>query len=113
MSETGSTRGRPGGETLHPTVALGQIVAVACPVTETQSLPLGSANGRILARDVATAIPLPPFDNSAVDGYGIAFGDTDRAPLQLSVTAETTAGAPPAPALRAGEALRRSPDRAG
>jgi molybdopterin molybdotransferase len=106
MSETGSTRGRRGDEMLHPTVALGHIASVACPVTETQSLPLGSANGRILAHDVATAIPLPPFDSSAVDGYGIAASDVNGTPLQLSVASETTAGAPPGPALRAGEALR-------
>jgi molybdopterin molybdotransferase len=106
MREAGSSLGRPGGETLHPMAALGQIAAVACPVTETQSLPIGSANGRILARNAATTIPLPPFDNSAVDGYGIAAGDLNRTPLQLSVTSETTAGAPSGPAPPVGEALR-------
>ena len=106
MSETGSTLGRSGGETLHPMAALREIAAVACPVTERQPHRIDSANGRILASDVATAIPLPPFDNSAVDGYGIAAGDLNQTPLQLSVTSTTTAGAPPGPALRAGEALR-------
>ena len=106
MSETSLVPGRFGGQALHPSAVLHEVAKVAHPVTERQSLSIGLANGRILASDAATAIPLPPFDNSAVDGYGIASDDVERTPLQLSVTSQTTAGAPPGPALRAGEALR-------
>lgn len=92
---------------ISPSAAFDEIVAFASPVTERQSLPLDLANGRILARAVLTPIPLPPFDNSAVDGYGITASDVDRRPpIQLSVTAEVVAGAPGGYELRSGEAVR-------
>ena len=34
-----------------------------------------SSNGYILAEDIHAPIDLPPFDNSAVDGYAIRFDD--------------------------------------
>ena len=33
------------------------------------------ADGRILARDIAAPLPLPPFTNSAVDGYAVRSRD--------------------------------------
>ena len=96
------------GEILHPaSAAFGEIVTFATPVTERQVLPVACASGRVLANDVATQTPLPPFDNSAVDGYGMAAGDVGRAPpFQLAVVAEVAAGARIAPVLQPGEALR-------
>ncbi len=96
------------GEVLHPAAAaFGEIVAFATPVTGRQVLPVAATNGRVLANDVATATPLPPFDNSAVDGYGLAEGDVGRQPpFQLSVAAEVAAGARIGPVLGAGEAVR-------
>lgn len=40
-------------------------------VTESELVPLLSADGRILARDIVAPLPLPPFTNSAVDGYAV------------------------------------------
>ena len=48
----------------------------ACGDVET--VPIGRSAGRIAAGDVAASIPLPPFDQSAVDGYGIRADDLDR-----------------------------------
>jgi len=45
------------------------------PVTETVSVPLVQADGRILACDVTAALDVPPHANSAVDGYAIFFDD--------------------------------------
>ncbi|MFZ0458879.1 MAG: molybdopterin molybdenumtransferase MoeA, partial [Rhodoplanes sp.] len=39
------------------------------PVAEIERIGLREAAGRVLASDLAAAIDLPPFDNSAVDGY--------------------------------------------
>ncbi len=96
------------GEILHPAAAaFGEIVALASPVVERQVLSVASASGRVLAENVSTSTPLPPFDNSAVDGYGIAEGDVGRPPpFRLSVTAEIAAGARIGPVLRPGEAVR-------
>jgi molybdopterin molybdotransferase len=52
------------------------------PVAEIETAALRGALGRILAQDVIAPISLPPFDNSAVDGYAVRHAD-------LSATAET------------------------
>ena len=39
-----------------------------------EAVPLDSALGRVLAEDVTSAIPVPPFDSSAMDGYAVVAG---------------------------------------
>ena len=48
------------------------------PVTETETVPLAAARGRVLAADVVAPIDLPPFDNSAVDGYAVRHARSRR-----------------------------------
>lgn len=64
---------------------------------------LGNAPGRILAEDVVAPLSLPPFDNSAVDGY--AFRLDDGMSGLLPVAARVPAGAP-VPAVPPGSAVR-------
>ena len=45
------------------------------PVGEREEVALTSAWGRVLASDIAAPIDLPPFDNSAVDGYAVRHAD--------------------------------------
>ena len=45
------------------------------PVAETERVPLHGARGRVVARDVNAPVNLPPFDNSAVDGYAVRHAD--------------------------------------
>src|SRR3954470_25076877 len=52
-------------------------------------LPLEQAAGRILAADVASAIDIPSFDRSAMDGYALRAADL---PGRLRVEAEAAAG---------------------
>ncbi|MFL5208666.1 MAG: gephyrin-like molybdotransferase Glp [Microvirga sp.] len=47
-------------------------IAVAAAV---EDVPLIEADGRVLAEDIAAPLDLPPFDNSAVDGYAVRFAD--------------------------------------
>src|SRR5262245_4392458 len=47
------------------------------PVAEVETVPLHAASGRVVARDVIAPIDLPPFDNSAVDGYAVRHADLD------------------------------------
>ena len=42
---------------------------------DTETLPLSRTHGRILAADVHAPIALPPFDNSAMDGYALRHAD--------------------------------------
>ena len=58
--------------------AVGIIIARVRPVGESESVVLADADGRILARDIAAPLPLPPFTNSAVDGFAVAGADLPR-----------------------------------
>lgn len=44
-------------------------------VTAVEMLPLRSALGRVLARDVVSAFDVPAHDNAAMDGYALRAGD--------------------------------------
>ena len=44
-------------------------------VEESETVPLAIADGRILAKDLVAPLPLPPFTNSAVDGYALSGDD--------------------------------------
>lgn len=93
---------------LLPVDELERIIAErVTPVGEIESVPLGEARGRVLARDVVAPISLPNFDNSAVDGYAVRHADlrTD-AETRLSVVDRVTAGRSAAQALQTGEAIR-------
>jgi molybdopterin molybdotransferase len=75
------------------------------------SLPLSSARGFVLAEDVASSIDLPPFVQSAMDGFAVRSTDTTIAsaarPLRLIVTGLSAAGrSTAATTLREGEAWR-------
>lgn len=64
-----------GGPLMAIEEAVGIITAKVRAVTETETVPLIAADGRILAGDVAAPLPLPPFTNSAVDGYAVRASD--------------------------------------
>jgi molybdopterin molybdotransferase len=77
------------------------------PVGEVETVALNAARGRVVAADVVAPIDLPPFDNSAVDGYAVRHADlAAEAETRLRVTERVTAGHAAAHALRAGEAIR-------
>jgi molybdopterin molybdotransferase len=77
------------------------------PVGETETVSLAGARGRVLAADVISPIDLPPFDNSAVDGYAVRHRDLDpKGETKLAVTARLTAGSAAATPLGAHEATR-------
>jgi molybdenum cofactor synthesis domain-containing protein len=89
--------------------ALERILARVNPLP-TRSVTLSSALGRVLAEDIVSTIDLPPFDNSAMDGYAVRAADTDSAgdssPVNLKVIEEIAAGRPPRRALVPGTAAR-------
>jgi len=76
------------------------------PVHEIEAVALGRAAGRVLATDMIAAVSLPPFDNSAVDGYAVRHTDLARdRETRLPVANRVTAGRA-APPLNPGEAVR-------
>lgn len=56
-------------------VALTQMLDRISPLSETETLPLLQAFGRITARDVVSPLDVPGFDNSAMDGYAVRLAD--------------------------------------
>jgi molybdopterin molybdotransferase len=75
-------------------------------VHETEVVPIGRAVGRVVAADVVSPLSLPPFDNSAVDGYAVRHADLASAgETRLPIAERVTAGRP-APALAPGTAVR-------
>jgi molybdopterin molybdotransferase len=96
-----------GGALLTVADALAEIEARVAPVVETETVPLTAAAGRILARDVIATMNLPPHDNSAVDGYAVAYTDLilDRDTL-MPVSGRAAAGHPLDRPARRGEAVR-------
>ena len=77
------------------------------PVAETETVALKDARSRVLASDVIAPIDLPPFDNSAVDGYAVRHADLGAATeTKLAIVDRLTAGRKTARAVGAGEAIR-------
>ena len=71
-------------------------------------LPLAEAHGLVLAEDATAALPVPPWTNSAMDGYAVRAADAAGAglsPVVLPVGGDVPAGAVPAP-LEPGTAQR-------
>lgn len=75
--------------------ALGRILA-AVPAPVAEKIVLSEGHGRVLAEGLAAPIDLPPFDNSAMDGYAVRAADVaaavPEAPVRLRLAGRTAAG---------------------
>jgi molybdopterin molybdotransferase len=77
------------------------------PVTEIEMVPLAAVRGRVLSADIAAPLDLPPFDNSAVDGYAVRHADLDAgSDTRLKISGRLTAGSAATAPLGHGEATR-------
>jgi len=77
------------------------------PVAENEHVPLHGARGRVVAQDVKAPVDLPPFDNSAVDGYAVQHADLQAdKETKLAVSGRLTAGARANLAIKPGTAIR-------
>jgi molybdenum cofactor synthesis domain-containing protein len=64
------------------------------------------AAGLVLASDVVSGENVPPFANTAVDGYAVCSSDLHTVPVELHVVGELAAGAAPSIAVAPGTAIR-------
>jgi len=71
-----------------------------------ERLPLLESMGRVLASDAVAGVTLPPWDNSAMDGYAVHASDLARIPVTLPVLETVAAGQFATRAVAAGEAIR-------
>jgi molybdopterin molybdotransferase len=83
------------------------IIARVTPVTEIEEVSLSEALGRVVAADMAATEDLPPFDNSAVDGFAVRHADLAAdSDTQLIIAQRVMAGHAAARPLAPREAIR-------
>src|SRR4051794_7573052 len=81
------------------------IVSLLSPMPAV-SLPLDRVLGLVLAEDLVARLDLPPFDNSAMDGYAVHVADVAQLPTELPVSQDIAAGRVDCEALIPGTAAR-------
>jgi len=95
-----------GGPMMSVDEAVGIITSRVSAVRETETVPLYMADGRVLARDITAPLPLPPFTNSAVDGYAVRAADLPREREQAFPLAGRVQAGAAGDAAKAGHAVR-------
>lgn len=99
--------GKPGktGSLMPVEAALARLMemAEASPIVEHEYLSLAQAQGRVLADDLISTLDLPPWPNSAMDGYALHLADWTGEPMP--VTQKVFAGQAPEP-LKPGTCAR-------
>lgn len=83
-----------------------EYVLQRCHVIDVVEVPIAEAVGRVLADRVVAADDVPPFVNTAVDGYAVRAADIAAAPVRLRVVGEVAAGSSTDRELGPGEAIR-------
>lgn len=69
---------------MHPDQAISQLLDQVRTVQDTEVIQLSHSLGRVLAEDLAATLDLPPFNNSAMDGYAFRLADlTQHSALKL------------------------------
>src|SRR5271154_7094929 len=83
-----------GGPLMSVDDAVAILSARVQPVRDVETVELGNADGRISAAEICAPLPLPPFTNSAVDGYAVNSRDlSPNAPSVFPIAGRVQAGA--------------------
>lgn len=73
--------------------ALETLLSQVSPISSTSTLALADAIGFVLAEDICSPINVPPFANSAMDGYAVRISDLKQS-LTLPLAGKSFAGTP-------------------
>ncbi|MBX2879127.1 MAG: molybdopterin molybdotransferase MoeA [Granulosicoccus sp.] len=94
-------------ELLPVDIAIERVAQSLIPITETETLPLRDALGRVLGADVVSPINVPSYVNSAMDGFAINSNDIPGSgEARLQVIGTAWAGVPFENTVASGEAIR-------
>jgi len=100
----------PGDPLLSVEAARDAVLAAVSGPTGSETVHVSEALGRVLADDVVSPIDLPPWANSAMDGYALRSADSASAseatPVVLDVSGDVAAGRAPAARVERGAAMR-------
>ena len=93
---------------LLPVAEAEQLIgARVTPVSGEELVPLRAALGRVLSTSLIAPVNLPPFDNSAVDGFAVRAEDIDGVrERRLAIVDRVAAGQVATRAVKSGEAVR-------
>ena len=95
------------GRTARAPTSAQALVMAACPPLAPEALPLAAALGCVLAEDITAREMVPPFDNTAVDGYAVQAADTAACPGRAArCVGVLAAGAAPSVPIGPGQAMR-------
>jgi molybdopterin molybdotransferase len=96
-----------GGPMMSVDEAVAIVATRVSAVHEIEAVPLETADGRILAGDLSASLALPPFTNSAVDGYAVRSNDLPpREEAAFPVSGRIQAGASAQEPVKPGHAAR-------
>jgi len=90
-------------DALHVDKAREAMRACIAPLSETETLPIRDALGRVLMQEIVPAINVPAHDNSAMDGYAVRFADIESS---LTEIGSALAGKPFAGSVGLGQCVR-------
>jgi molybdopterin molybdotransferase len=100
-----ATSARPAAHLMSADDALARILAAVPPLPAVE-VPLLDGFGLVLDEDITADRDVPPFRNSAMDGYAVRGDDVKTAPVRLNVVGEVAAGSFPDRSVGPGEATR-------
>ena len=72
--------------------AIAHLLKNASPVIEEETVSTQAALGRILAKDIASQVDVPPLDNTSMDGYAVRCSDITQAGTVLRMAQRIPAG---------------------
>lgn len=85
--------------------ALARLLDQVQPLGRSETVATALALGRVLAQDLVSPLDMPPYDNSAMDGYALRAADVAQPGTVLPVSQRVPAGSVPQP-LQPGTAAR-------
>jgi len=83
---------RPGSQLTPIDTALELLLAGITTVEATEEVTLLASKGRVLAKACVAAVSVPPYDNSAMDGFAVKAESVQRVPITLPVSQRIAAG---------------------
>jgi molybdopterin molybdotransferase len=114
MTDPGTARAAPTPPPDDPMllveVARGRVLEAIGGPLPAETLAIEATLGRVAAAEVRATTDLPPWDNSAMDGYAVRGAEvaaaSEAAPIVLTVVGEAAAGGASGPLVEAGTAIR-------
>jgi len=106
-SSTSCCDTQPAPHVLTVEQAKQRILDATTPLTAYQQIPLRNALNRVLFTDIRSPMPVPGYDNSAMDGYALCNNNsTTQEAVSLPVVGTSWAGKPFDGKLQAGQCIR-------